>query len=241
MSKKTVKQNKAGISVRLSMAMENYLLSIFRLLEEDNSVTVTQLAEHLKILPEAEGLGTSLPSVGAMVKRMEREGFVKIDLKTKQITFTTAGFTNAEIIVRRHRLAERLVVDMFGVELYRAHAEAHLLEHAISPYLETKILAKLGNPSISPYGYPIPGSNYLINKKAKTLSSCDQDTKFTVDRIPVDDQALLKYLVENNVMPGKYGRVVEINKSAGTIAINCVESESVFGLSVGNLIWVIPQ
>ena len=61
MSKKLVKQNKAGISVRLSMAMENYLLSIFRLLEEDNSVTVTQLAEHLKILPEAEGLGTSLP------------------------------------------------------------------------------------------------------------------------------------------------------------------------------------
>ena len=241
MSNKATKQNKAGMSVRLSMAMENYLLSIFRLQEEDNSVTITQLAEHLKILPEAEGLGTSLPSVGAMVKRMEREGFVKIDLKTKQITFTTAGFTNAEIIVRRHRLAERLVVDMFGVELYRAHAEAHLLEHAISPYLETKILAKLGNPSISPYGYPIPGSNYLINKKAKTLSSCDTDTTFIVDRIPVDDQELLKYLVENTVIPGKYGRILETNKSAGTITINCAEQESVFGLNVGNLIWVTPQ
>ena len=68
MPNKSTKQNKAGMSVRLSMAMENYLLSIFRLQEEDNSVTVTQLAEHLKILPEAEGLGTSLPSVGAMVK-----------------------------------------------------------------------------------------------------------------------------------------------------------------------------
>ncbi len=241
MAKNPTKQNKAGISIRLSMAMENYLLSIFRLQEEDNSVTITQLAEHLKILPEAEGLGTSLPSVGAMVKRMEREGFVKTDLKTKQVTFTTAGFTNAETIVRRHRLAERLVVDMFGVELYRAHAEAHLLEHAISPYLETKILAKLGNPSISPYGYPIPGSNYVINKNAQTLSSCEPDFKFTVDRIPVDDQSLLKYLVESNVIPGKFGSVKEINKSAGTISINCAESESVFGLTVGNLIWVIPN
>ena len=241
MAKNPTKQNKAGISVRLSMAMENYLLSIFRLQEEDNSVTITQLAEHLKILPEAEGLGTSLPSVGAMVKRMEKEGFLKIDTKTKKVAFTTAGFTNAETIVRRHRLAERLVVDMFGVELYRAHAEAHLLEHAISPYLETKILAKLGNPSISPYGYPIPGSNYVINKNALTLSSCEPDFKFTVDRIPVDDQSLLKYLVEHNVIPGKFGHVKETNKSAGTISINCAGSESVFGLTVGNLIWVIPN
>jgi len=241
MAKTLTKQNKAGMSVRLSMAMENYLLSIFRLQEEDNSVTITQLAEHLKILPEAEGLGTSLPSVGAMVKRMEREGFLKIDAKIKKIAFTTAGFTNAETIVRRHRLAERLVVDMFGVELYRAHAEAHLLEHAISPYLETKILAKLGNPSISPYGYPIPGSNYVINKNALTLSSCEPDFKFTVDRIPVDDQSLLKYLVEHNVIPGKFGDVKEINKSAGTISINCAGLESVFGLTVANLIWVIPN
>ena len=150
-----------NMSVRLSMAMENYLLSIFRLQEEGLPVTISLLAEHLKAIPEAEGLGTSLPSVGSMVKRMEREGFVKIDAKNKKVVFTTAGFTNAETIVRRHRLAERLVVDLFGVELYRAHNEAHLLEHAISPYLETKILAKLGNPSISPYGYPIPGLSLI--------------------------------------------------------------------------------
>ena len=140
---------------RLSMAMENYLLSIFRLDEEGEIVTLTLLANHLKSLPRAEGLGTSLPSVGAMIRRMEKEGFIKIELKSKKITFTKAGFSNAETVVRRHRLAERLVVDLFGVELYRAHREAHLLEHAISHYLEAKIVAKLGNPSISPYGYAI--------------------------------------------------------------------------------------
>jgi len=230
-----------NMSVRLSMAMENYLLSIFRLQEEGLPVTITLLAEHLKMIPEAEGLGTSLPSVGSMVKRMEREGFVKIDAKNKKVVFTTAGFTNAETIVRRHRLAERLVVDLFGVELYRAHTEAHLLEHAISPYLETKILAKLGNPSISPYGYPIPGSGYVINKKALKLSKSPINAKFIVDRIPVDDQSLLKYLVENNVTPGQTGSISEINESAGTISINCSGSEAVFSLSVGDLIWVIPN
>jgi len=230
-----------NMSVRLSMAMENYLLSIFRLQEEGLPVTITLLAEHLKTIPEAEGLGTSLPSVGSMVKRMEREGFVKIDAKNKKVVFTTAGFTNAETIVRRHRLAERLVVDLFGVELYRAHNEAHLLEHAISPYLETKILAKLGNPSISPYGYPIPGSGYVINKKALKLSKSTINANFIVDRIPVDDQSLLKYLVENNVTPGQTGSISEINESAGTISINCSGSEAVFSLSVGDLIWVIPN
>ena len=230
-----------NMSVRLSMAMENYLLSIFRLQEEGLPVTITLLAEHLKMIPEAEGLGTSLPSVGSMVKRMEREGFVKIDAKNKKVVFTTAGFTNAETIVRRHRLAERLVVDLFGVELYRAHTEAHLLEHAISPYLETKILAKLGNPSISPYGYPIPGSGYVINKKALKLSKSPINANFIVDRIPVDDQSLLKYLVENHVTPGQIGSISEINESAGTISINCSGSEAVFSLSVGDLIWVIPN
>ena len=226
---------------RLSMAMENYLLSLFRLHEEGEIVTLTLLANHLKSLPRAEGLGTSLPSVGGMIKRMAKEGFVKIDSKTKKIIFTKAGFTNAETIVRRHRLAERLVVDLFGVELYRAHREAHLLEHAISHYLEAKVVAKLGNPSISPYGYPIPGSNYVINKKAVKLTSVDSPVAFIVDRIPVDDEALLKYLVDNNVKPGQPGNVKLFNKSAGTVTIACSGVESVFGLGVANAIWIIPK
>lgn len=231
---------RTNMSVRLSMTMENYLLSIFRLQEEGQSVTITQLANHLRTLPEGEGLGTSLPSVASMVRRMNKEGFVSIDSKTKQVTFTKSGFANAEIIVRKHRLAERLVVDLFDVELYRAHTEAHLLEHAISPYLETKVLAKLGNPSTSPYGYPLPGSNYVIDKTSIRLNETDSHMEFTVDRIPEDDESLLKYLVENRIIPGIHGTVTSINKSTGTIELNCSGSESVIGFEIGNLIWVIP-
>ena len=117
---------------RLSMTAENYLLSIYRLHEEDAIVTLTQLAEHLKMLPEGEGLGTSLPTVGGMIRRLEREGMLAVDAK-KQLSLTRKGGRHAESIVRRHRLAERMVVDMLDVELHRAHIEAHLLEHAISP------------------------------------------------------------------------------------------------------------
>ena len=227
--------------VRLSMAMENYLLSIFRIQEEGETVTITRLSEHLKTLPEGEGLGTSLPSVSGMLRRMQKEGFIDIEPKKKIITFTRSGIANAEIIVRKHRLCERLVVDLFGVELYRAHTEAHLLEHAISPYLENKVLTKLGNPSISPYGFPIPGSNYVIDKKAVRLRELDSGLSFLVDRIPEDDESLLKYLVENNVVPGQSGILKTINKSTKTISVTCSSKEAFFGFEVGTLIWVIPS
>ena len=102
---------------RLSMAAENYLLSIFRLEEQGIRVTHTVLAEHLKTLPVDEGLGTSLPSVGGMIRRMVREGLVDTTAK-KAVVLTSQGRSSAESIVRRHRLAERLVVDLLGLELH---------------------------------------------------------------------------------------------------------------------------
>ena len=226
---------------RLSMGVENYLLSIFRLKEECNTVTISSLALHLKTLPIGEGIGTSLPSVGGMVRRLVREGFVTIDEQKKEVNFTKSGYTNAETIVKRHRLAERLVVDMFDVELYRAHTEAHLLEHAISSYLETKILSKLGNPSTSPYGYPIPGSNYVLNKKAVRISQLKSNTRIKIDRIPADDMSLLKYLVDNRLTPGNSVIVVDNNKSTGTISLSSSGIESVLSVDVAELVWGIPE
>ena len=222
---------------RLSMTAENYLLSIYRLHEEDNIVTLTQLAEHLKMLPEGEGLGTSLPTVGGMIRRLEREGLVEVDSK-KQLSLTRKGTKNAESIVRRHRLAERMVVDMFDVELHRAHIEAHLLEHAISPYLEKRIMQKLGMPTISPFGYPIPGTNYSRGKASFRLNKAKTGQTLTIDKIPVDDEVLLKHLVENKVIPGTPILVNEINTSTGIISFVCADEDVVVGYQVGKLIWV---
>ena len=235
------RRNPSPSRQRLSMTAENYLLSIYRLQEEDITVTLTQLAEHLKMLPKGEGLGTSLPTVGGMIRRLEREGLIEMDSR-KQLTLTRKGTQDAESIVRRHRLAERMVVDMFDVELHRAHVEAHLLEHAISPYLETRIMDKLGMPTTSPFGYPIPGTNYDRKRGLFRLNEAKAEQRLEIDKIPVDDDALLKHLVDNRVIPGTPIRINEINTSTGIISFTCAadgaDVDVVVGYEVGKFIWV---
>ena len=222
---------------RLSMTAENYLLSMYRLNEEGTAVTLTLLAEHLKMLPEGEGLGTSLPTVGGMVRRLEREGLLGVDPK-KQLSLTKKGAQHAESIVRRHRLAERMVVDMFDVELHRAHIEAHLLEHAISPYLEKRIMSKLGMPTTSPFGYPIPGTDYVHRGESFRLNEAEAGQQLEIDKIPVDDEVLLEHLVRNQVIPGNAIEVNEINTSTGIISFECLGQNVVVGYQVGQFIWV---
>ena len=141
---------------RLSMAAENYLVSIFQLDELGIRVTNTQLAEQLKRLPKKEELGTTLPSIGGMIRRLVREQLVEM-LPEKDVVLTERGKEAAEKLVRRQRLAKRMVVDLLGLEPHKAHEEAHRLEHAISDELATKISERLGNPPTCPFGHPIPG------------------------------------------------------------------------------------
>ena len=221
---------------RLSMSTENYLLSIFRLHEQQPRLSLTQLADHLRTLPVAEGLGTSLPSVSAMIRRMAREGLVKSDQKTG-VVLTREGRRSAESIVRRHRLAERMVVDLLGVDLATAHEEAHRLEHAISPELEENIVAKLGNPKTCPFGHPVPGSGYSSPEDAISLDQAESGKPLVIDRIPEDDQALLEYLVENSVIPGETVVIHEAAASRGVITLVCNENSVAFSYEIGSKIW----
>ena len=227
-------------SHRLSMAMENYLLSIARLGERDVKVTPAQLAEHFKVLPSAEGLGTSLPSVSAMIGRMRRENLVIIT-REKEISLTDLGRRSADSILRRHRLAERLVVDMLGVELRLAHQEAHRLEHAISPYLENKILEVLSYPTTCPFGHPIPGSSYVVPSELMTLDCAKRNVSYIIERVPEDDQDLLEYFVTNDFLPDHLVIVRESSKARGIITLECAGKELVFSYDISTLIWLRPR
>ena len=222
---------------RLSMATENYLLSIFQLKEQGISVTSTQLADQLKRLPVGEGLGTSLPSVGGMLRRMVREGLIQTT-PSKDVVLTDEGRMSAHSIVRRHRLAERMVVDLLGLELHKAHVEAHRLEHAISLDLEEKIVARLGNPATCPFGHPIPGSGYVAADDAAPLRNARQGQSLVVDRVPEDDQALLEYFVANGLVPGETVEVVEVAPYRGVIKLMCDGKEVALGYEVAERIWV---
>lgn len=232
-------RSNGGAESRLSMAMENYLLSILRLNEQGVRVTLTQLAEHLKMLPQGEGVGTSLPTVGGMIRRMAREGLVEIT-SNKDVVLTSKGRPYADSILRRHRLAERLVVDVLGVALENAHEEAHRLEHAISPELEQKIREKLGNPTTCPFGHPIPGSDYKPDKRATTLDNASPGQKVIIDRVPEDDQALLEYFVANKLIPGQSAVVEEVDYPRRVVSLQCDGKTVVFSYDIATQIWARP-
>ena len=221
------------------MAMENYLLSIFRLNEQGVHVTLTILSEHLKTLPTDEGLGTSLPSVGGMIRRMAREGLVETK-PNKEIVLTASGRKAGASVVRRHRLAERLVVDLLGMDLQVSHMEAHRLEHAISPNLEERIVAVLNNPETCPFGHPIPGSGYKPNKNSTSLDTAVEGSKLVIDSVPEDDQALLEYFVEKEILPGQRVLVKEAAETRGVITLDCGDGEVVFSYDIAAKIQVYP-
>ena len=113
-------------------------------------------------------------------------------------------------IVRRHRLAEWLVVRLMGMDLHRAHIEAHQLEHSMSPEFQEKLMERLGYPDRSPFGRPIPGIGSA--KPPADVLSLDRATPkvaYEVDRIPEEDMDLLRFLVEAHIVPDHAIQVVE--------------------------------
>ena len=129
--------------------IEEYLETIQTLRDEGSDVIGARIAERL---------GRSAPSVKEMLDRLEDEGYLERVGRT--ISLTERGEVLATTVVRRHRLAERLLVDVIGLEWYKVHAEAGRWEHVISQDVEDKLVALLGDPATCPHGNPIPGSSH---------------------------------------------------------------------------------
>ncbi|MDQ3760333.1 MAG: metal-dependent transcriptional regulator [Actinomycetota bacterium] len=130
---------------------EMYLRTIFELEEEG----VIPLRARI-----AERLGQSGPTVSQTVARMERDGLLTV-ADDRHLELTAEGRSRATSVMRKHRLAERLLVDVIGLEWEQVHTEACRWEHVMSEAVERKLVALLGNPTTSPYGNPIPGLDEL--------------------------------------------------------------------------------
>jgi DtxR family Mn-dependent transcriptional regulator len=146
-----------------------------------------------------------------MIKRMQVEGFVSVDGST--INLTVDGRRLAEQVVRRHRLAERLLTDILGLSWADAHVEAGKWEHVISEPVERAINRLLDNPTTCPHGNPIPGSEYAA-PAAVALSDLPVGTAFTVTRIPEELEftpGLLEFLEDAAVQPGHSGVVTAVS------------------------------
>ena len=229
-----------GLHDRLSPGTENYLLCLYRLWEDDESPTITQLTDALRRLPPTEGLGTSVPSVAGMIRRMARQHLVDIG-SDKRIRLTKLGMEGGEDIARRHRLAEWMVVSLLGMELHQAHNEAHRLEHGMSPQLMEKLVERLGNPRRSPFGRPIPGTGEpKIPLNSVTLDAAQPGRSYIVDRVPEEDPQLLKFLSESEIVPEQSVTVAGATPFLGVMEVATEQGQVSMGITVAHQIVVRP-
>jgi DtxR family transcriptional regulator, iron-dependent repressor len=128
--------------------VEEYLETILALGEEGVPVIQARIAERL---------GRSAPSVSEMLERLIEDGYVTRE--GRRLSLTDSGRALAEKVVRKHRLAERLLVDVIGLEWHKVHREAGRWEHVISDDVEARLIELLGDPATCPHGNPIPGSH----------------------------------------------------------------------------------
>jgi DtxR family Mn-dependent transcriptional regulator len=209
--------------------------------EDSEAPTVTQLTDALKQLPPTEELGTSVPSVAGMVRRMQKQGLVDIGVD-KRVRLTKRGLEGGEDIARRHRLAEWLVVRLLGMDLHQAYIQAHLLEHGISRELEEKLSERLDFPERSPFGRPIPGTgqpNLLAG--TITLDKAQPNVPYVVERIPEEDDQLLQFLAESLIIPEHRVTVKEAAQFLGVVMVATGASQVSIGYSVAQQILVRPM
>ena len=230
-----------GGGERLSSVTENYLLSLYKMWEDAELPTLTQLTEALRQLPPTEGLGTSVPSVAGMLRRMQKQGLVEIGTD-KRIRMTRRGQREGENIARRHRLAEWLVVQLLGMELHEAHIEAHQLEHGMSDAMEARLRERLGNPHRSPFGWPIPGSGAAASPTpgSVTLDNAANGARYIVDRVPEEDAELLKFLAGAALVPERPITLLEGMPYLGVIQVETEIDRISIGYNVARQILVRP-
>src|SRR6202011_2186097 len=132
---------------KTSGSREDYLKAIWEMLEEDQTPISARLAEELHVTP---------PAVTAALKRMARDGHVRVD-RDGRIDLSRQGRRVAERLALRHQLAEMLLTEVIGLSWAKAHDEAERLEHAISPEVEDLLLKRFGGKKSCPHGVPMRG------------------------------------------------------------------------------------
>ena len=201
-----------------SSVVEKYLQAFYKLKEQGIKLSIIHVAEAMAVSP-ATVVGT--------MKRLTRQGLVTISA-SKEIVLTADGETLGQAVVRRHRLAERMLVEMLNLDWHKAHREAHRLEHAISPDVEERIAHTLNYPKTNPYGKPIPGY-YDLKQPDKNLVEGPLGKMVEIVQVPEDDQRLLKFFEENGIKPGTQVTVKEIAPYKGTVTVSVDDRDVILG------------
>lgn len=215
-----------------SQTISRYLESIHYMTAEGESVRAARLAEWM---------GVSQPTTGATLRRMVRDGLVSIPA-TKEIHLTPRGQETAGRIVRRHRVAERWLTDVLGLDWVQADEEAGKLEHALSDEVADRLFEHIGRPATCPHGNPIPGSGQPEPRRERALRDLPPGTRSRVRRVSEvaehDTPQLLRFLGESGLHLGAEVEAAEHNPGAGTVTVNVAGKRVAMSLDVAAKIWL---
>ncbi|MBI4785443.1 MAG: metal-dependent transcriptional regulator [Chloroflexi bacterium] len=213
---------------------ESYLELIYMMAVEAQPVIGARLADSLHV---------SRPTVTATLKRLVRDGLVKVN-DHKEIRLTPKGQGIAEHLQRRHRVVERWLTDELGLDWAKSDAEAHQLEHAMSDEVAELLNKHLGYPATCPHGNPIPGNVSSVagkNGQACQLSSVKEGDSAVVMRVSeyAENVAeLLNYLGTRGIRPGAKLTVTEVAPLHGPLTLKLGERVISMSREVANFVWV---
>lgn len=214
-----------------SQTVNRYLESIYYMEAEGESVRASRLAEWL---------GVAQPTVGATLQRMVRDGLVQIS-PAKVVSLSPQGRRVAAAVVRRHRIAERWLTDVLGLDWLQADEEAGRLEHALSDEVSERLYRHIGEPLTCPHGNPIPGAPVAPGEE-RALRELGVGERAKVRRVSevAEHEApeLLTFLASSGLGLGAEVRCTELNRGAGTQTVEVSGNPVALALEVAGKIWV---
>lgn len=211
--------------------MQDYLKQIFNLQDECGAVSTAALAARL---------GVAAPSVTSMVKRLDEMGLVAHS-PYHGIELTLLGRSVAVEVVRHHRIIELYLAEFLDVPWDKVHAEAERLEHVLSEDIESRMVAKLGEPGFDPHGDPIPSTEGTFPEPPTlTLWDARPGDRVEIARVSDRDPGLLAYLADVQLIPGVIAEIVENSPFAGTQTVRTGGREHVVGADLARGVRVRP-
>lgn len=212
-----------------SVSEEDYLKAIYGMQLELQEPISARLSEALGVTP---------PAVTTALRRLARRGHVRVDPKAGRIGLTPKGRGIAQSLVLRHRLVERLLTDVLGMDWKVVHAEAEKLEHAISRDLERRLLERFGRDSACPHGNPFFGGLAKLRRQgAISMDQAQPGERLRVIRVNERVPAFLAFLERLQLRPGTDVRVVEKTFDE-TMTVEVDRRRYHLGKSTTQQIWV---
>jgi DtxR family Mn-dependent transcriptional regulator len=219
--------------VTTSLAQHEYLEALYEMAEEGIPTQQARLAEWLDVTPA---------SVSEAVKRLARRGLVQAG-QDRRLRFTREGQRIAETLVRRHRLAERFLVEVIGLPWHLAHQEAQAWGPAISDPVEERVVNLLDDPATCVHGNPIPGSGRPVDHSdLRPLHLARPGQRVRLERLTEDlelDLDVMRFFEESGLMPGADINVLAVAPD-GTMTLEVGREKVGLGAHLSDNLWVRP-